>query len=245
MKTTTKKVLVFGLLGLFALTLLINFVSAAESPFDPIKSWFADWTGGNLSPNIAKFLFWALVSIVVFAIGSKIPGLNSLFSDKMMWLGAVFSILVGFLSMAYITPEEVFALMTSYSALGFVLGGALPFIILFYFTVTLAMESESKGATQRYMSKLFAIGLWILFTFFIALKIFYPSDEEVIKTGTYFLLTWGLFALGVLCTVSISWMFGKIWSNVKKEKIGKSKDVTEKSTAAVKNRAGETEELGG
>lgn len=63
MKQSSKKLLVFSLFTFFALIFIVGLVSAqtpgetAKSIFDPIKQMFTDWTGGNLSKNIAKYLF--------------------------------------------------------------------------------------------------------------------------------------------------------------------------------------------
>ena len=230
MEKNTKKILALSVLGIFMFVFALSVVSAAENP---IGDWFANWESGQMSANIAKYLFWALVSMVVFSIGTKIPGLKSLFEDKYLIVGVAFSIIVGFLSMAYITPEEVFALMTSYTALGFVLGGALPFIILFFFTITLATETENSGAGQRYMSKWFAWALWLLFTAFIILKIFSPS-EGVEVSSTYYTLTIGLAVLSLVATFSTGYIFKKIHEGLREEKKEKGKEVIDSAGHSVK-----------
>ena len=133
MKKNTKKALVFGLFSLFIFVFAINFVSAAN----PIGDWFASWDDGNLSPNIAKYLLWALVFMLVYGVSDKFPGLKGREVIKFP-----FAIIVGFLSMAYITPEEVYSIMTGYNALGFVLSTVIPFLILAFFTFDLAGKKE-------------------------------------------------------------------------------------------------------
>ena len=172
MKKNTKKILAFSVLGLFMLMFAMQFVAADrasdlakaeaerienEQVYDnwkfnikdnPIGGWFRDWeTGENFSANIAKYLFWALISIVIFAIAKNIPGIGSQ-KDGIKW---AFAILIGFLTMAYITPDEVYNLMTGYTALGLILGGAMPLVILLYFTITMAGETYKKNATEIFV----------------------------------------------------------------------------------------------
>jgi len=242
MEKNTKKVLAFSVLSLFLFVFALQFVAALNvTAAGPIAQWFGSWESGDFSANIAKYLFWALVSMVVFSIGSQIPGLDKLFQGSYLALGVIFSAVVGFLSMAYITPQEVYALMTSYSALGFVVGGALPFIILFFFTMTIAVKSDSAGATQRYMSKMFAFALWILFTIFIAVKAIFPVEGA--GSGTYYTLTWALVALSIVCTISVGMIFRKIQTSVAKEKVTKAKDVVSKSTKRDKMNAAAIDEM--
>ncbi len=242
MEKNTKKILVFGLLGLFALIFVMQFV-AAQTPLDPIKDWFGNWREGNLSPNIAKYLFWVLVSIVVYSIGSKIPGLKTIFEGSLVLVGAVFSILVGFLSMAYITPDEVYALMTAYSAMGFVFGGMLPFIILFYFTITLATSSENKSASERFFTKLLAVALWILFTGFLIYKsVVIPEGVE--SDAAYRWLTIILAIISIIGIFSMGLIFKKVRDWLRVEKKGKSGEVVEDATTNIKQQANMQDNLG-
>jgi hypothetical protein len=213
-------------------------VSAAENPvIDPIKDWFASWTGGDLSPNIVKYLFWALVSMVVYSVGSNIPGFSGMFKEGKEWLGMAFSIIVGFLSMAYITPDEVYVMMTSYSALGFVVGGAIPFIILIAFTFTLGTDT-SGGAKQQLANRAVAWVMWFAFLVFIGYKAIAGLDE----TG------YGLDGLLAISVLAILFMQGALFKKMKKirEKavIEAAKTKQDLSTAHTKMKAESMENLG-
>jgi len=213
MKKNTKKILAFSILAMFIVIFISGVVSAAEPTdiLNPIGNWFTSWEEGeNFSANIAKYLFWALVSIVIYSVSSKIPGLETIFKGS-KWLGWVFSIIIGFLSMAYITPDEVFAMMGSYSALGFVIGGALPFIILIFFTINLASESSNTNAAKRLSTRLLAMGMWTIFTVFLFTRAIGSPDQ-----GNP-LLEWILVTLSVAITIAMSKIFEKVRKDLSKE----------------------------
>lgn len=248
MKQNTKKILTFSVLALFMTMFAMQFVMAAPvegagaleegaaNSADAIKDWFTKWgEGEDFSPNVAKYLFWALISMMVYSVVGKIPGFSDMFKGKKEWMGAVFSIIVGFLSMAYITPTEVYTMMVSYTAMGFVLGAALPFIILLFFTITLASESSKESAVERYGKRIIAIGIWVAFTIFIGIKAL-GADSLTINSGG---LYWIAFIVGIIITISIS----KIFKKVRKEMEKIRKERSEENTALRKLQAEQEIEL--
>lgn len=219
MSVDRKRVLAIGLLGIFCFVITMSFVSAVDNP---IGDWFSSWENADFSANIAKYLFWALVSMAVFSVASNIPGLNKIFEGDREWLGMIFSVIIGFLSMAYITPDEVYAMMVSYSALGFTIGVALPFIILIAFTFTLATE-DVKSVGQQLANKAIAWVMWGAFLIFLVYKSFATEIPD-----SFVVPNWILVIATALIFVSIGAIFGKM---------RKSK------TQEVKDRAGETIDL--
>ena len=100
---------------------------AQFGPWDPITDMFTGWTTGDLSKNVAKYLFTLLIFVIIFSVAGYIPFLGA------KGIRVVFSILVAFLSVAYLAPDEIYVLLASYSALGLTLGTIVPFVILFAF----------------------------------------------------------------------------------------------------------------
>ncbi len=224
MEKHTKRIWLLSIFGAFAFVFSLQFVAAAN--LNPIKDWFANWENAQLSANVVKYFFWALISMLVYSIGSKIPFFSGMFESKKEWLGGTFSVIVGFLSMAYITPPEVIAMMTSYSAMGFVLGGALPFIILASFTFTLATSEKDKPA-QTLMNKAIAWLMWVAFLIFIGYKILPTIGTNV--TNTYVGFLWVIFAANIIIIFAFGYLWNKIGEMVSKEELGEVKKIVDQS----------------
>ena len=116
---------------------------------------FTKFGEGNLNINLAKYLFWALVTIFIWSIldfSGVVP------SNLANW---VISIIVGFLSVAYIAPNQIWTLLTSYEAFGLTLLFVVPFIILGLFTLRIAAVGGAGGVLFQYL-------LWIIYGAFLA-----------------------------------------------------------------------------
>ncbi|VVB84078.1 Uncharacterised protein [uncultured archaeon] len=125
----------------------------AETNF--IADLFTKWQGGQLDVNIAKYLFWLMLTGVIWAALSfaKFPENGA--------LQALIAIPVGFLATAYITPAEVFTVLTSYTALGITLTFLIPFIIMIFVSAMLAgNEKISKMSVPKVLIEML---LWIFF----------------------------------------------------------------------------------
>ena len=223
MEKNIKRFLMLGVLAMFMFMFAMQLVMAVN----PIGDWFTNWEDTNMSANVAKYLFWALVSMAVYSVALNIPGLSNLFKEGKEWLGMLFSIIVGFLSMAYITPNEIYAMMVSYSALGFVLGGAIPFIILVAFTFTLATATHGK-AKQRLANKAIACTMWAGFLAFIVYKTFIAEGSATIKTTP---LEWIITIAALLMLIMLGAIFKMFKKQQKEANIEEAKDKIEKSTA--------------
>ena len=249
MKKNTKKILALSVLGMFMLMFAMQFV-AADAATDaiaklknPIGTWFPSWEDTDISPHIMKYFFWGLVSMIVWSVASKIPGLDGLFNKEgTKWLGALFSIVIGFVSMAYITPDEVYVMMTSYSALGFVLGGALPFIILLYFTVSLAAGSTKDSAKIRFGKKSMAVAMWVMFTLFIGYRALFGGELANSVAG-YRTLTWMLFVACVIGLFLMGWVFRTARKVMEKEEDETVDSVVKKSTKMMLEEAKKHDDL--
>ncbi len=202
MEKNKKRFLVFSVLAMFMFMFAMQFVAANN----PIGDWFTNWEDGkNFSANIAKYLFWALVSMLIYGISEKFPGLDN--KEYIKW---PFAIVVGFLSMAYVTPEEIFALMGAYSGMGFVMSMAVPFLILIFFTADIAGKEGSPK--ERVMYELVVVGMWFAFTVFLLIRAINAPTGSV---G----LSWILFVIALFLVIAVKPIMGLVKREVAKERI--------------------------
>jgi len=151
-------------LSLMVISLFSGFVSAQEfekNVFDPVVNLFTDWQEGELSVNVAKWLFLLLVAIVIFNVLEFIPLLGG-GKGSLRWLVAF---IVSFLGTAYLTPSDIYTVLAGYGAMGLVVGAIIPFIILMYFSIKLSKDGESPGGI------LFSKFMWIVFIVFLVWKV--------------------------------------------------------------------------
>ena len=152
------------LFGMFAFSLLaISFMVSFSSagPFDPVRDMFASWEEGDLSLNIAKYLFLFLVAIVIFNVLEFVPILGG--KGPIKWIVAF---LVSFLATAYLSTSDIYTMLAGYGALGMVVGGIIPFLILMAFSVQI-----SKGGKKNRGGQLFAKFMWFAFIIFLVWKL--------------------------------------------------------------------------
>ncbi len=160
-----KRAIEFFVISLLVLSASLNFVVAqgAAAIFDPVKDLFAEWAGGNLSVNIAKYVLWLVLTLFIYSILAFVPFVKGVEKGKIAIRGAL-GILIGFLAMAYLTPSDVYILLASYSALGTVLSAVIPLIILVFFSIEMSREG---GVGGRILSKV----VWIVFIIFLIYKL--------------------------------------------------------------------------
>lgn len=211
-----KKGFAFSVLLLFAFSFFVPFVmaqvgggsggtpsGAANAVLGPIGDMFANWGEGNLSVNIAKYLLWAVLALLLFSVLENIRALRGETKDFIRW---VIAIIVSFLAIAYVTPQEIYALMVSYTAMGFVLGGFLPILILMYFTWKLA--SHTKSAAEFVAMKVVTWFMWLGYTMFSVLKILYPpTNLGVTVAPSDVWVSWIFVAVGFI----MLFINGPIW----------------------------------
>jgi len=132
----------------------------ASGVFDPVKNMFSSWESGQLSVNVAKYLFWILVTLFVYSILAFVPVIKKLHGGAKFFL----ALIVGFLSTAYITPSDVYTSLAGYSALGLVLSAILPLVILLFFSI----EIQKGGGVG---GRLVANFMWFIFVVFLVWKL--------------------------------------------------------------------------
>ncbi len=178
-----------NLLGMFFLSLLvfsifvgvIGFVSAADAgeAVSTLAGSFSNlfsktgWTEGQLPSSVAKIFFFFIVTLIIFLV------LNPIF-QKNKGLMFILSLLIGFLSTAYITPDAVYSILISYTALGLTLNTLLPLATLFGLSYIAATAKEGK--VQLIMLSWFA---WTLFAVYSTYRFVY--DWFWAKEGSGFM----------------------------------------------------------
>ncbi len=222
-----KRILALTFITLFMFSMTIEIASAAW--YDNLWS---GWKTGKFEEGAAKILLAIIIALTVFSISTNIPGLENIFSKDKEWLGFIFSAIVGFLSMAYITPDEVYAIMISYSGLGFVLGGGLPFIILLFFTITLATEGGG-GAKGMLFRRILAYLLWGGFAIFLIYRVVTHWNSPEAET-IYGALTWILLIIVIVFFLGLGYLFTKIKKMASKEEVNKYQEDINKQTSKLK-----------
>ncbi|MDP3881669.1 MAG: hypothetical protein Q8Q31_02205 [Nanoarchaeota archaeon] len=169
-----RKVRVFALLllGLFMLSIFGSFALAQATPpvanlssstvFNPVADMFTSWQEGQLSVNIAKYLFAILLALVVFSILGFVPTIG----NQGTVVKGLIAAIVAFLATAYLTPSDIYTALASYGALGIVLGAAIPFVILAFFTIQMSQSGQAGGVV---LSKV----IWFAFILFLIWKIIF------------------------------------------------------------------------
>lgn len=95
-----------------------------------IGDFFTGWNKGTLDISIAKYLLWFIVLLLIYSV----LNMTGLFGGTISFFVAL---IVSFLSMAYLTPDELFVIVATYSALGLTLSVIIPFIILLFSTAVM------------------------------------------------------------------------------------------------------------
>lgn len=140
--------------------------SSVQATFwDPVKDMFSSWQEGDLSVNVAKYLFLILLTIFVYSVVGFIPMIKSLHGSAKF----LFALIIGFLATAYLTPSDVYVALAGYSAMGLVLSALLPMVILMFFSIEISKDSieGGAGAGEKLLSKF----MWFVFIVFLAWKL--------------------------------------------------------------------------
>ena len=128
-----------------------------------ISDLFTNWGAGQLDLNIAKYLFLLMLTGLIWGALSfaKFP--------KYVIFQGLIAIPIAFLATAYITPEEVFTILQSYTALGITLTFVLPFMIMIF--VSAMLVSSEKSFSMSPAKILLEIFLWLFFVAILGYKI--------------------------------------------------------------------------
>jgi hypothetical protein len=141
----------------------------AETNF--ISEFFTKWNTGNLDINISKYLFWITIMLLIFSAlkFANFPSFPK--ADGKSgggFLQFILALVVSFLATAFITPEEVFVMLTSYSALGLTLGSILPFVIIMFFSAMLVSNESIRGMSIGKM--MLEVVIWFMWVGFLVYR---------------------------------------------------------------------------
>jgi hypothetical protein len=176
-----KRVFVFLFVSLMLFSLIAGVVSAQIGPpappttdwgiFEPIRKMAFGWASGEgYSFGAAKFFILIIIWILIGGVLDKFPGLSGNQTGK-KYMRFFLSFAIAFLASAYFTATEVALIVSSYSAMGFVLGGIVPFLIMVFFTTsTVSSIDKNKGSVvvQTWVLR----GLWTVFGVYYLYRIF-------------------------------------------------------------------------
>ena len=127
-----------------------------------VSDLFTQWSAGQLDVNIAKYLFWIMLAGLIWG------ALNFARFPPSGVFQALIAIPVSFLATAYITPSEVFTILSSYTALGITLTFILPFIILLF--VSAMLLSNDKIRQMSIPKIMMEVFLWVFYLVVLVYK---------------------------------------------------------------------------
>ena len=141
---------------------------------DFINNLFTSWQSGGpggLDINIAKYMLFFILSLLIFSVfrmANFPPGGGLQF---------ILALLVSFLAIAYITPDELYVVISTYTSMGVVLSMIVPFFILCLFTTSLVSPIKIKGGKTvthavSLPQVLLSILMWLMFCGYSTWRLF-------------------------------------------------------------------------
>ena len=191
-----KKKAIFSIffIGILFSLILISAQTPAEVIFDPIKDLFTNFQGGGLSENVAKYLFFILLTVLVWSVVD-----TSGFVDNYI-IKWVISLIIGFLGTAYLTPTDIWVLLASYEALGLTLLFILPSLILVFFTYRVAFVGGAAGVIAQHI-------IWFVYFIFLCWKFVTGITSGKISPNNS--ITWVF--VGILLLAGFVAIFNKLF----------------------------------
>jgi len=196
-----KPAFMYGAIAVFILALIaLNFVSVGggmtgavtgANKTSTIENLFTKWEGGQIDANIAKYTLFGMIALLIFSI------LNAAKFPKHALVQGIIAALIAFLATAYITPEEVMSILTTYTALGITLSTIVPFMIMLFFS-SMILSYERSGSRSITVGKIMLnVFLWFLFLVVLGYKLFAGFATGKISVGfnITFIATFGIFLI--------------------------------------------------
>ena len=220
---------IFVLLGLFVVfsTLLMfngNSIFTGEvikgvdvSKFDGsgISTVFSKWEAGNVDNGISKIFVFFIITILIFV------SIDMLGLTKSSFIKFILALSVSYLATAYITPDEVFGLVQSYTALGLTLTSILPFVFLFLFSAKFLSAAKWGDAGKVMLDRV----LWIVFTLFLGYRVGVLYFSETAYGFVVFGIT-GISFIAASIIVFAHWKYVGVIKDINRKLLEeKSKDV--------------------
>lgn len=198
---------------LFSMFLLSVQIISAETVGERLLSGFKigsiDLSNLNLPStlNFTKFLLFALVTLIIYSISGSLP-----FVGEKRWLAFSISLIIGFLSIFYLLPKQVYTILMSYKALGIALTSIIPFIVI----AVVAKRLHDEG--HAWISKV----LWIGFGVVLGVIWFTSNYEDI---GQFGMWAYGLTAILTLLMILFEkWIYFRIFKSVLKGEISEANE---------------------
>ncbi|MDP2628628.1 MAG: hypothetical protein Q8P15_01890 [Nanoarchaeota archaeon] len=191
-----KKFVALAIAAFFVFAIALNYANVpqnstavtghATSSF--VSDFFTSWSEGSLDLNVAKYLFWIIITFIIFSALNiaKIPSQTAL-----QWLIAI---PISFLATAYLAPSEVFAVLTTYSALGLTLAVIVPFIVMILISAMLLSNTKVQQMTVGKI--MFEVMLWLFFAGFLIYKLI-AGYQNIDRSNGVLITIWVVLGLSV------------------------------------------------
>ncbi len=110
----------------------------------------------------AKFLVFVLIMLIVYGLVGLLPFFTGLEGREKKAIHWIFSIIVAFISVMYVAPEEIYAALVGYGAMAVILTAIIPFAIILTLSWKLATDPT---VTNMILQKilLWGFGVYLIF----------------------------------------------------------------------------------
>lgn len=159
-RVLNKRALIFSLI-LLILVINLNLISAA--PVDDVKEFIK---GLNFGFTFEDFQYYSagsllliLVTLLLFAVSDFVPFLSGTSS----WLRFAISLIVGILSVAYLSPENIYTSLMNFKALGITMTTIVPILFLIGFTLKWDTEKTEYSFIASIMWLVYLIAFFVLY----------------------------------------------------------------------------------
>lgn len=135
----------------------------AHNTKDAFIQFIGNWQEGSMEKSVLKYFFAFIVLLLVMS------ALKFAMFPPSGFLRFLLSLVVSFISVAYITPTEFYTILAGYSALALTLSVILPFIIILFFA---AMLIDVEHIRTMSVGKILAeIMIWVAYITLLMYKL--------------------------------------------------------------------------
>ena len=235
-----KRVLGSFLLGLVFLIMIFQLVHLASAQNTDVLSKtlervfgeaYNGFSGEGVSDIGARALYLILVFLIVYSVVGRI---NLFKGEDKKWIQFIISAIIAFLSVAYLTTPDIYALLLSDVGLGFALGTLIPFFILVFVSYDIINHKTIKNTAVQQLL------IWVLWGGFGIWQIYrYITFPTTINSANY--VRPSLLIISILCFIAV--LFGRtitrgIQRGELKGEIENTGDKVKKARAAVDQLSG-------
>lgn len=163
-----------------------------------IADFFTGWNAGEADITIVKYLFLIMLTLFIGSVLNFVgfPGGSGKGSKFLQFLLAL---IISFLATAFITPMEVFTLLTSYEALGMALVSIIPFLIILFSSATLLAGPIGEMNVGKIMMEVVLWFAWSAFLLYRLIKLWAINGIASILEGGIVMLV--VFAASILILI--------------------------------------------